>query len=179
MLPSNCVTEKQRSLELPKRLMEAKSHGWMKTQLSPIIWGRWCLTELKEWEAGIKSLIVPVHLCVVPRLPLNQNEAHNVHGQAEKDVENHREQQRWGDQPSRGSERHQLGVGTIQIHCKINSSFICMRAGKCYILQKNGVTSWVHTSEEIDKLKYIINWVNNTINGFKLKSYEKFLRQQT
>lgn len=30
-----------------------------------------------------------------------------------------------------------------------------MRAGKfCILHQKNGVTSWAHIAEEIDKLKY-------------------------
>ena len=109
------------------------------------------------WEAGTESAIIPVHLHVVPRLPLNQKEAHNVHGQAEKDVENHGEQQRWGDQPSCRPKRHQLRVGTIQIHYKINSNCTCMRAGKCVLLQKSGVTSWAHTSEKTDKLIYIKN----------------------
>lgn len=99
-------------------------------------------------------MIIPVQLHRIPRLFLNEDEANDMHGQAEKNVENDREQQRWGDQPSRRSEGHQLGVGTIQIHYKIKPSFILMSTGKCCILdEKNGVTSLAHTCEEINKLK--------------------------
>lgn len=144
--------------KFPKGFKEAKAFGRMKTHLPLVIWARLFFIEIIMCEAGIKAMIIPMHLHGIPRLPLNQNEAHSVHGQAQKNVENHREQQRWGDQSSCRSERHQLGVGTIQIHYKINSSFICRRACKCGILhQKNGVISWTHTCEEIGKLKHIIN----------------------
>lgn len=129
----------------------------MKNHLLPVIRTRWCLMEIRRWDAGIEAVTVPVRLHGIPRLPLNQNEAHNVHSQAEKNVENHREQQRWGDQPSCRPERHQLRVGTIQVHYKINSSCIFVRAGKCSNLhQKNSVTSWAHPSKQIDKLEYIV-----------------------
>jgi hypothetical protein len=78
-------------------------------------------------------MVIPVHLHGIPRLLLNQDESHNMHGQAEKNVENDRDQQRRGDQSSCRSEGHQLGVSTIQIHYKINPSFIFMRPGKCCV----------------------------------------------
>lgn len=173
-----CHREEKIAGKLSRGLKEAKAFGRMKTHLPPVTCARWRLIEIRIWEAKIVAVILPLHLHGIPRLPLNQNEAHNVHGQAEKNVENHREQQRWGDEPSCRSERHELGVGTIQIHYKINSSFIFMRAGKHILPQKDGVTSCAHTSKEIDKLKYITNWGNKTMNGFKLKSYEEFLRKQ-
>lgn len=152
-----CYREEKITGNFPKGLKEANASRRMKNHLLPVVRTRWCLIEIRRWDAGIEAVTVPVHFHGIPRLPLNQNEAHNVHSQAEKNVENHREQQRWGDQPSCRPERHQLRVGTIQVHYKINSSCIFVRAGKCSILhQKNSVASWAHPSKQIDKLKYIV-----------------------
>lgn len=43
--------------------------------------------------------------------------------------------------------------------------------------QKYGITSWSHVFEETDKLEYITNGRNKTVNVCKLKSYE-FLKRE-
>lgn len=177
MKPPNSATETH-TLHA-KGIKEAKTFNRMKIHLPLDTWARWCLIEVGMRES--KAVILPVYPQGIPRLPLNQNEAHNVHGEAEKNVENHGEQQRWGDQPSCWSERHQLGIGTIQIHYKINSGFIWYMTGGnfCIFHQKYGITSWSHVFKETDKLEYITNRRNKTMNACKLKSYEEFLKEKT
>lgn len=182
--------EKYQWMKLPKRatktdtlcakgIKEAKTFNRMKIHTPVDIWARWRLIEIGRRES--KAVIIPVQPHGIPWLPLNQNEAHSVHGEAEKNVENHGEQQRRGDQPSCWSERHQLGIGTVQIHYKINSGFIWHMTGGnfCILHQKYGITSWSHVFEETDKLEYITNGRNKTVNVCKLKSYEEFLKEKT